>query len=52
MTIDKIVRPDFQKRGGLIVAIAQDYYTGQNLMQAYMNEEAYEMTLKERRAVY
>ena len=30
---------------GLICAIAQDYKTGEVLMQAYMNQEAYEQTL-------
>jgi phosphoribosyl-ATP pyrophosphohydrolase/phosphoribosyl-AMP cyclohydrolase len=31
---------------GLIVAIAQDALTGDVLMQAYMNEEAYKLTLE------
>ena len=43
---------DFQKSGGLIPAIAQDADTGQVLMLAWMNREAYEETLATRRAVY
>ncbi len=52
MSIDESIKPDFQKRGGLLVAIVQDYSTKEVLMQAYMNEEAYAATLDERRAVY
>ena len=37
---------------GLVSAIAQDYYTGDVLMLAYMNEEAYELTLSTGRAHY
>jgi phosphoribosyl-AMP cyclohydrolase len=43
---------DFTKSGGLIPAIAQDAATGQVLMLAWMNEEAYEETLRTGRAVY
>jgi len=43
---------DFQKSNGLIPAIAQDATTGQVLMLAWMNQEAYEETLRTRRAVY
>ena len=35
---------DFEKSGGLIPAIAQDYVSGEILMQAYMNQEAWELT--------
>ena len=31
---------------GLVCAIAQDYESGEVLMQAYMNEEAYKKTLE------
>ena len=31
---------------GLICAIAQDVYTGETLMQAYMNQEAIDKTLE------
>jgi phosphoribosyl-AMP cyclohydrolase len=44
--------PDFKKSGGLIPAIAQDATTGQVLMLAWMNQEAYEETLRSGRAVY
>lgn len=41
---------DFSK--GLLPAIVQDHKTGDVLMLAYMNEEAWEMTLKTRTAHY
>ena len=44
--------PDFEKCGGLLPAIAQDADDGTILMMAYMNEEAYNETLKTGRAVY
>ena len=43
---------DFDKSGGLVPAIAQDADTGEVLMLAWMNREAYEETLRTRRAVY
>src|SRR6266851_2879407 len=43
---------DFDKIGGLVPAIAQDADTGEVLMLAWMNREAYEETLHTRRAVY
>ena len=43
---------DFDKHGGLIPAIAQDADTGQVLMMAWMNREAFEETLRTRRACY
>ena len=43
---------DFAKSGGLVPAIAQDVDTGAVLMLAWMNREAYEETLRTRRAVY
>jgi phosphoribosyl-AMP cyclohydrolase len=43
---------DFDKGGGLVPAIAQDADTGEVLMLAWMNREAYEETLRTRRAVY
>lgn len=44
--------PDFAKRGGLLPAIAQDAETGQILMVAYMNHEAWQATLATGRATY
>ncbi|HML54684.1 MAG TPA: phosphoribosyl-AMP cyclohydrolase [Solidesulfovibrio magneticus] len=38
-------RPDFAKCGGLVPAIAQEACSGEVLMLAYMNEEAYDKTL-------
>jgi phosphoribosyl-AMP cyclohydrolase len=46
------LQPDFDKSGGLLPAIAQDAGTGQVLMLAWMNREAWEETLRTRRAVY
>jgi phosphoribosyl-AMP cyclohydrolase len=43
---------DFTKSGGLVPAIAQDATTGQVLMLAWMNQEAYEETVRTGRAVY
>lgn len=43
---------DFNKSGGLVPAIAQDADTGVVLMLAWMNREAYEETVRTRRAVY
>ena len=37
---------DFKKRGGLVPAIIQDNITNNVLMLGYMNEDAYEQTLK------
>src|SRR5947207_1678253 len=44
--------PDFDKRGGLLPAIAQDVRTGQVLMVAYMNREAWRHTLATGKATY
>jgi len=43
---------DFDKSEGLIPAIAQDESTGEVLMLAYMNREAWELTLKTGKATY
>jgi phosphoribosyl-AMP cyclohydrolase len=37
---------DFQKGGGLVTAIAQDDTTGEILMVAFMNEEAFDHTVE------
>ena len=44
--------PDFDKAGGLVSAIAQDADTGEVLMIAWMNREAFEETVRTGRAVY
>src|SRR4051812_120663 len=43
---------DFDKAGGLVPAIAQDADTGLVLMLAWMNREAFEETVRTRRACY
>src|SRR5246500_2138196 len=43
---------DFEKSGGLVPAIAQDADTGEVLMLAWMNREAYEETRRTGRACY
>lgn len=43
---------DFTKLDGLITAVAQDYKTGEVLMLAFMNPEAWEETLSTGRACY
>ena len=47
-----MIELDFAKSGGLIPAIAQDYQTGEVLMLAYINEEAWKETLSSGHAVY
>jgi phosphoribosyl-AMP cyclohydrolase len=47
-----MMTPDFEKCGGLIPAIAQDAVTGEVLMLAYMNQAAWEETLKTGKATY
>ena len=49
--MDAVVGPDFQKTP-LIPVIAQDAATGDVLMLAYMNEEAYRETLRTQRVCY
>ena len=46
------VKLDFEKCGGLIPAIAQDYKTNEVLMMAYINEESWQETLKSGYATY
>ena len=43
---------DFNKSGGLVPAIAQDADSGQVLMLAWMNREAFEETVSTGRACY
>jgi phosphoribosyl-AMP cyclohydrolase len=47
-----LLRPDFVKCGNLVPVVTQDVATGEVLMMAYMNEEAYNETLKTGNAVY
>lgn len=43
---------NFDKAGGLVSAIAQDADSGRVLMIAWMNREAFEETVRTKRAVY
>jgi phosphoribosyl-AMP cyclohydrolase len=47
-----MVTLNFDKLGGLIAAVAQDFCTGEILMVAFMNQEAWETTLATGRATY
>jgi phosphoribosyl-AMP cyclohydrolase len=40
------MEPDFEKGGGILPVIAQDYESGEVLMLAYMNRAAWEKTLE------
>ena len=46
------IKIDFAKSGGLVPVITQDADTGEVLMLAHMNEQAFEETLRSGRAVY
>lgn len=50
MTDDQ--QPDFAKCDGLVPVVVQEAGTGEVLMLAYMNREAYDQTLSTGRAVY
>ncbi|MBQ7586067.1 MAG: phosphoribosyl-AMP cyclohydrolase [Desulfovibrionaceae bacterium] len=50
MSLELDFKPDFSK--GLIPAIAQDAHTLEVLMLAYMNEEAWNLTLSTKEAHY
>lgn len=43
---------DFEKTGGLLPAIVQDYGSGEVLMLAYMNPAAWDATLKTGKATF
>lgn len=43
---------DFEKSGGLVPTIVQDYRTKEVLMLAYMNKESLDITLKGNKACY
>ena len=47
-----MIKLDFKKTGGLIPAIVQDAATGEILMLAYMNQQAFEATLSTGKATY
>ena len=43
---------DFDKAGGVVPVVTQDYQSGRLLMVAYMNREAFEETVKTGHACY
>jgi len=43
---------DFDKAGGLVPAIIQDHRTGEVLMLGFINEESWNLTLKEGTVVF
>ena len=47
-----MVEPDFNKGGGLLPAVVQDYETRDVLMLAYMNHESWLKTLETGRATF
>lgn len=47
-----MVEPNFDKGEGLVPAVVQDYDTGEVLMLAYMNREAWTKTLATGKATY
>ncbi len=47
-----MIKPDFSKSAGYIPAIVQDHNTGEVLMLAYMNEEAWIKTVETGKATY
>ena len=53
MNIDeKVKQVDFKKGNGLVPAIVQDFETKEVLMVAYMNQEAFETTIRPGRMTY
>src|SRR4051794_18607273 len=52
MSTELQTAPDFTRNNGLLPAIAQDAATGEVLMMAWMNEEAFQETVATGRAVY
>ena len=50
--MDLQFRPDFEKAGGLITAVTVDADNGEVLMVAYMNEEAFQLTLETEKVHY
>lgn len=46
------IQPDFEKSDGLVPVVVQQAGTGEVLMLAYMNREAYDQTLATGQAVY
>jgi phosphoribosyl-AMP cyclohydrolase len=47
-----MITPNFEKGGGLVPAVIQDYESGEVLMLAYMNEQSWKKTLETGKATY
>jgi len=47
-----MIKLDFEKIGGLVPVVVQEYQTGEVLMLAFMNEEAWRATLSSGQATY
>jgi phosphoribosyl-AMP cyclohydrolase len=47
-----MIQLEFNKSGGLVPAIVQDNETGEVLLLAYMNQEAFDATLSTGKATY
>ena len=41
-----VITIDFDKQGGLVPVIVQDYKSGEVLMLAFMNQEAWDLTIR------
>lgn len=52
MEIVAAAQIDFEKGGGVVPVVAQDYLSGKLLMVAYMNREAFEETVATGHACY
>ena len=50
--MNETIELDFNKNDGLVPAIVQDYETGEILMLAYMNQDAFNATLSTGKATY
>jgi len=50
--VNEMIQLEFNKSGGLVPAIVQDNETGEVLMLAYMNQEAFDATLSTGKATY
>lgn len=46
------IKPNFEKRGGLLPVVTQDAESGEVLMLAYVNAEGYELTMQTGIATY
>ena len=52
MNTETAIKIDFDKAGGVVPVVAQDYQSGRVLMVAYMNREAFEETIRTGHACY